>query len=233
MAAIGVTYNFLNGQTSDGPAVSQNFTDITNGLSDGTKDLSVNDVTTAGEHFLADGTTTAPSLAYTAQATHGFYRAASGGTGLTSGTSTFFRITTTQSSGAPGIDLLSPSSGTGDTFVTFRETGGNAWTIGRDDSATGNFVISQSTALGSSNVLSIDSTTGIVNCVSGVRTVLSTANVTAAAPTDAELDSAFGAPATVGAGFMGVLDDNNDETAGFIAFTDGEVWFYTAGVLAL
>lgn len=48
MPAPSVTYSFVNGQTSDGPQVSQNFTDIINALSDGTKDLSISALTVAG-----------------------------------------------------------------------------------------------------------------------------------------------------------------------------------------
>jgi hypothetical protein len=41
----------------------------------------------------------------------------------------------------------------------------------------------------------------------GVRTLLVTDDVSTP-PTDAELDTAFGTPATVGGGFIGVVDDN-------------------------
>lgn len=57
MAAIAVTYTFSNGTTSDASQVNQNFTDIINGLSDGTKDISVNAVTAAG-NLSASGNTT-------------------------------------------------------------------------------------------------------------------------------------------------------------------------------
>lgn len=48
MANISVTYSFTNGSTADADQVNQNFTDIINGTSDGTKDLSVNAITAAG-----------------------------------------------------------------------------------------------------------------------------------------------------------------------------------------
>ena len=44
-----------------------------------------------------------------------------------------------------------------------------------------------------------------------LRVQVSTANVSAP-PTDAELDSAFGTPGAVGAGFLAFLDDNNAHT---------------------
>jgi len=46
MAAISVTYTPVNGDVNDVTKITQNFTDITNGLSDGTKDLTINKLTT-------------------------------------------------------------------------------------------------------------------------------------------------------------------------------------------
>jgi len=54
----------------------------------------------------------------------------------------------------------------------------------------------------------------------GVR--LSTADVTT--PTDAELDSAFGQPATLGRRFIGIVDDNGAGTTYFLCMTDGTKW---------
>lgn len=48
MAAPSVTYTFTNGTTADATQVNQNFTDIINGVSDGTKDLSISALTCAG-----------------------------------------------------------------------------------------------------------------------------------------------------------------------------------------
>lgn len=56
MAAPSVTYQFVNGQTSDGPQVSQNFTDIVNALTDGTSDVTIGTLT------LAAGTATSPAI---------------------------------------------------------------------------------------------------------------------------------------------------------------------------
>lgn len=54
---------------------------------------------------------------------------------------------------------------------------------------------------------------------------VSTANVTNP-PTDAELDSAFGTPATVGAGFSAIVNDNNAATAVYFVTSDGTNWWY-------
>lgn len=59
----------------------------------------------------------------------------------------------------------------------------------------------------------------------------SAANVTNP-PTDAELDSAFGTPATVGAGFLGVVNDNNGGTNEYLCWSDGANWFFVTGTKA-
>ena len=46
MASISVTYTFTNGTTASASEVNQNFTDVINGTSDGTKDLNINALTT-------------------------------------------------------------------------------------------------------------------------------------------------------------------------------------------
>lgn len=57
MAGIAVTYTFSNSTTADATQVNQNFTDIINGLSDGTKDLSINALTVAGNASFSGNTT--------------------------------------------------------------------------------------------------------------------------------------------------------------------------------
>ena len=52
MAYPSVTYTFTNGTTADGTEVNTNFTNIINGLSDGTKDLNINALTCAGAAVL-------------------------------------------------------------------------------------------------------------------------------------------------------------------------------------
>lgn len=51
-------------------------------------------------------------------------------------------------------------------------------------------------------------------------------------PSKAELTTAFGAPATLGSGFVGVLNDNGAGSAEWICWTDGTNWFFTAGTKA-
>lgn len=66
---------------------------------------------------------------------------------------------------------------------------------------------------------------GIVKKISGLN--VSTADVTNP-PTDAELDSAFGTPAAVGAGFAAIVNDNNGDTTVWLVTSTGASWFYVA-----
>lgn len=51
-------------------------------------------------------------------------------------------------------------------------------------------------------------------------------------PTDAELDSAIGTPASVGAGFIALLNDNNAGANEYLVWSDGSAWWTVAGVKA-
>jgi hypothetical protein len=53
----------------------------------------------------------------------------------------------------------------------------------------------------------------------------STANVSNP-PTGAELDSAFGTPSTVGAGFAVLLDDNGGDANDYLVISNGTSWWY-------
>jgi hypothetical protein len=97
--------------------------------------------------------------------------------------------------------------------------------IGDISGATNNYAIYTGTGLVRFGD-KVDATTG------GIRTKISTANVDAP-PTDAQLDSAFGTPGTVGAGFVGLVDDNNAHTVEYLVWSDGTKWFYAAGTEAL
>jgi hypothetical protein len=84
MANPTVTYTFVNGQTSDGPQVSQNFTDLISALTDGSKTITVSALSTtttlsSGTQFLGPlGTPSAPAFSFTANPTYGLYFASSG-----------------------------------------------------------------------------------------------------------------------------------------------------------
>jgi len=70
-------------------------------------------------------------------------------------------------------------------------------------------------------------TANVVRGVGGIVTRISTNNVSAT-PTAAEITGAFGSPATVGAGFVGLIDDNGLGTAMYICASDGANWHYSA-----
>lgn len=57
MAYPSVSYTFSNSTTADATQVNQNFTDLINGLSDGTKDLSISAITAAGNATFNGNTT--------------------------------------------------------------------------------------------------------------------------------------------------------------------------------
>ena len=65
----------------------------------------------------------------------------------------------------------------------------------------------------------------------GIRTKISTANVSSP-PTDAELDAAFGTPATVGASFIGAINDNDADEEWYLVLSSGSKWVYFRGYLA-
>jgi hypothetical protein len=70
VASPSVTYTFANSTTADATQVNQNFTDIINGISDGTKDLSISALTCAGTATfngnVAVGNSSADTLTITA-----------------------------------------------------------------------------------------------------------------------------------------------------------------------
>lgn len=45
-------------------------------------------------------------------------------------------------------------------------------------------------------------------------------------PTDAQLDTAFGTPATLGRGFIGTIDDASGETNFYLCITTDNSWFW-------
>lgn len=78
---------------------------------------------------------------------------------------------------------------------------------------------------------SITATT-TVRGTTGMRTVMSTADVSNP-PTDAECIAAFGAAATVGAGFFAFIDDNAGHANEYLVFSDGtKYWQVTATACA-
>lgn len=70
-----------------------------------------------------------------------------------------------------------------------------------------------------------------VEAQEGHRLSVARTNV-ALGPTDAECDTAFGTPAQVGEGFMGLIDDNNAGTAVYLCVVVHSAWWYETLTLA-
>ena len=66
----------------------------------------------------------------------------------------------------------------------------------------------------------------VVATAAGIRTKQAINNVGDITPTAAELTTSFGAPATVGAGFVGVVKDADVDTNCFVVVSNGTSYFY-------
>lgn len=66
----------------------------------------------------------------------------------------------------------------------------------------------------------------VVATAAGIRTKQAINNVGDTTPSAAELTTSFGAPATVGAGFIGIVKDNDADTNCFIVLSNGTSYFY-------
>jgi len=123
---------------------------------------------------------------------------------------------------------------TGDVRVEFDSAAGRLNLILGDNAGSDQvrFVDSDGTAVGYVDSNGAIYALGIADFhAAGFRTIHSEANVTSP-PSDAELDAAFGTPAAVGEGFIGLLDDNNAGTAGYMVFSLGGFWWYAAATKA-
>lgn len=109
-------------------------------------------------------------------------------------------------------------------FITTPNDGANNASIADNTGFSGSYFINSTNT--SASLIS-----GILNASAGVRTKVSVANVSNP-PTNAELVSAFGAAATVGAGFIGIVNDNDAETNEWIVWSDGTSYWYIAGTAA-
>jgi|GEM_PF-4757095 len=81
------------------------------------------------------------------------------------------------------------------------------------------------------NLMAVLTAGGLLD-VQGVSVQLYTASVSNP-PTKAQLDSVFGSPATLGAGFIGLIDSNGAQTDVYLCVTTPTNWFYTKLTKAL
>lgn len=66
----------------------------------------------------------------------------------------------------------------------------------------------------------------------GLRTKQAVNNVNDTTPTAAELTTSFGAPATLGRGFIGTVDDNDGDTNGYIVWASDASFYFIKGTKA-
>lgn len=139
MPSPSVTYTFANSTTADATQVNQNFTDLINGMSDGTKDFSINALTVAGAATLngnvalgnasGDDVTMTGSLASSiAVKTNATYNIGGATTGLLSvyisGTASF--TTRIQSAATASWTFTLPATAGTDGYVMKTDGSGNA-----------------------------------------------------------------------------------------------------------
>ena len=67
----------------------------------------------------------------------------------------------------------------------------------------------------------------------GVRTKMAINDVNNTTPTAAELTTSFGAPATVGTGFVGIVKDADADTNCFVVVSNGTSFYYLKFTKAL
>ncbi len=84
----------------------------------------------------------------------------------------------------------------------------------------------------SSGELKIDPTGSLLEVDGDIKQTVHTDNVSNP-PTDAELDTIFGTPATVGAGFTAYIDDNNADTNFYQIVSNGTSWWIFTGTKAV
>lgn len=125
MASPAVTYSFSNSTVADATQVNQNFTDIINGITDGTKDLSISALTCAGNVSITGSSTLTIAsgkvnkVTITAPATGSTLTIADGASLITSGaysmtlTATAATSVTLPTSGTLATTTLATSSANG------------------------------------------------------------------------------------------------------------------------
>jgi len=73
----------------------------------------------------------------------------------------------------------------------------------------------------------VTSTNAVVATDGGIRTKMAINDISSSTvPTAAELTTSFGAPATVGSGFVGIVKDNNEDTNCYVVVSNGTSYFF-------
>lgn len=74
--------------------------------------------------------------------------------------------------------------------------------------------------------------TGNVIKTDGVNVKQAVNNVNDTTPTAAELTTSFGAPATLGRGFIGTVDDNDGDAINYLVWTSDASFYFVKGTKA-
>lgn len=69
--------------------------------------------------------------------------------------------------------------------------------------------------------------------LAGLKTKVAVNNVNDTTPTLAELTTSFGAPATVGTGFVGLVNDAAGDANNYLVFSNGTSYYYLKFTKAL
>jgi hypothetical protein len=84
----------------------------------------------------------------------------------------------------------------------------------------------QATEVSNGTFAAVTSTAVVNATAGGVRTRMAINNVNDTTPTAAELTTSFGAPATVGTGFVGIVKDNDADTNCYVVVSNGVSYYY-------
>lgn len=136
------------------------------------------------------------------------------GASATAGTVDIFP--TTASKGKIQIAAADSSGNTTTTITNASQAAARTYTIPDGGATTANFVLSEGAA----------TINGLKTFADSIKVKMAINNVNDTTPTAAELTTSFGAPATVGSGFVGVVKDNDTDTNGYFVFSNGVSFYF-------
>jgi hypothetical protein len=126
---------------------------------------------------------------------------------------------TTKSTAGHGVAAVVAYITNGGTGITSVAAAGNLFSV--ENNGASQFIVGGDGSLWATGIADFSD--------GGVRTIWSEDNV-GNPPTDADLDTAFGTPATVGEGFHALVDDNNLNTTAWAVWSLGGSWWYAAAL---
>jgi hypothetical protein len=171
MAAPSLTYSLTNGTTADASQVQQNFNDIINGISDGTKDLSLSALTLAGtltaNGHVNLGNSSADDLTITASLASDLVPKTTGTYSVGSASLGFLGLYLAASADADTARIIAASH-TADRDYTIPDAGANAEFVMTAGTQTIGGSKTFSNAITASGGISV---TGAINATSGDATI--------------------------------------------------------------